>query len=104
MTLAYIAHTPGINRAALARELAISPQATGNLAAQLQADGLITRTRHQPGQPTLHQVTPHGTRTLAAAAPTVQDVDRDLAKRLSPAHRHLLAQLVSHLLTTYTDI
>jgi hypothetical protein len=100
----HIAHNPGVSRAALARGLAVSPQAAGKLTAQLHAGGLTVRTEHRAGQPTRHAVTPDGVRTLAATAHVIQDVTQDVAKRLAPAHRHLLAQIVGHLLASCKDV
>jgi hypothetical protein len=74
------------------------------LTAQLHQSGLIVRTGFHAGQPTRHAVTPNGVRTLAAAAPVIQDLTRDIAERIAPAHRHLFAQIAGHLLASCKDV
>lgn len=73
-----IARRPGISRAALARELQVTPQAVARVTAHLLDDGLIIRTIETPGRPTQFNVTPRGFRLIQQAAPALASAHRDL--------------------------
>jgi DNA-binding MarR family transcriptional regulator len=102
MTLNHIMRRPGVNRAELARELQITPQAVGGLITQLVHTGLVARTTARPGRPIALTVTPAGTQRLAEAAPTLDALTRELLLRcvradrvaaLDGAFRHVFSRL-----------
>jgi DNA-binding MarR family transcriptional regulator len=102
MTLNHIMCRPGVNRAELARELQITPQAVGGLVTQLVDIGLVTRATAGPGLPIALAVTRTGRQRLAETAPTVDALARDLLLRcvradragtLDGAFRHVFTRL-----------
>lgn len=103
IALTHIAQNPGVSRAALARAIAVSPQAAGLLAAQLHDNGFVVRTDFHAGQPTRHAVTADGMRVLATATPAIRALVTDLAERVPPPHRDLLARIVRNLSCTYRE-
>lgn len=80
--LCAIRDNPGLNRAALGRELGIAPQAVGSMAARLTDAGLAEASPRDPGNPTYYRLTPNGLDCLDRAHQRVARLEQRVTARL----------------------
>ena len=94
-----IHRTPGSTARHLASETFQSEQSFGVMAARMEANGLITRTAG-PGRRIEHHLTVEGADLLALGTTQTKDVLTRSLRRLSPAERDLLQDLLTRIYTT----
>lgn len=101
IALVHLGRCPGMSRAELAREIQVTPQAIGGLAAQLLDKGLITRTVSGPGHPHALALTDDGCKLIDELIPVMESVTEEMLRYFRPnlalavdgALRHLLIRL-----------
>lgn len=101
IALLHLARCPGISRAELAREIQVTPQAIGGLAAHLLERGLVSRGVSGPGRPHAFALTDDGCQLIDELMPLMECITEEMLRCFRPnlatafdgALRHLLTRL-----------
>jgi DNA-binding MarR family transcriptional regulator len=101
IALVHLARCPGMSRAELAREIQVTPQAIGALAAQLLEKGLVSKVASGPGHPHAFTLTDDGCQLIDELMPAMECITEEMLRYFRPnlataidgALRHLLMRL-----------
>jgi DNA-binding MarR family transcriptional regulator len=90
-----VAKDPGVSNASLARNAFVTPQSMHGMLANLEREGLISRTPHQQhGRIVETALTPKGRRVMQAGSVVADDVERLMLSDLNRAEADCLAALL----------
>lgn len=96
---------PGISGAALAREMAMSPQSTQEALVGLESMGLVKRVT-DPNDKRVRQIylTDIGEQKLEECRPTIASVESQVLRALTPAERRELYRLLKRYVSSQQEI
>jgi DNA-binding MarR family transcriptional regulator len=95
--LAFLARSPGLSGAELARRSMVTPQSMSDSLRRLTESGLVAATSSAPGCSSRLEVTPKGRQLLRRLAPAVRELEATAFEQLTDKERVLLAKLLGKL-------
>jgi DNA-binding MarR family transcriptional regulator len=98
--LAWLAQSPGISQAELARRVMVRPQSMSESLAELIEAGWITRGAAERGRAAKLRLTPKGRKLLSKAYPVVEATNRESFAALSSKEHAELALLLRKIIDT----